>query len=101
VIWDYTKSEQWLHLVTTYDVGTRTCVHYLNGEEISRESAPEEKGVGALVIGNAQIGNWGLPTREEPEFAVRNLNGRLDEFTIYQSALTPEEIKSLYLSGKP
>jgi hypothetical protein len=101
VIWDYTKSQQWLHLVTSYDVATRTCVHHLNGEEISRESAPEEKGVSALVIENAQIGNWGLPTREEPEFAVRNLNGRLDEFAIYQKVLTPDEVKSLYQSGKP
>lgn len=101
VIWDYTKSQQWLHLVTTYEVGTRTCVHYLNGREISRESAPEEKGVNSLIIENAQIGNWGLPTREEPEFAVRNLNGSLDEFTIYQSALTPVEVSSLYHSGKP
>lgn len=101
VIWDHTKSEQWLHLVTTYDVATRTCAHFLNGEEISRESAPDDKGVDALVIGNAQIGNWGLPTREEPEFAVRNLNGCLDEFTIYNTALTSEEIQSLYQSGKP
>ena len=101
VVWDHTDSEQWLHLVTSYDVATRTCVHYLNGEEISRESAPAEKGVQALVINNAQIGNWGLPTREEPEFAVRNLNGRLDEFTIYQRILSPKEIQQLYQSGKP
>jgi hypothetical protein len=57
--------------------------------------------VNSLIIENAQIGNWGLPTREEPEFAVRNLNGSLDEFTIYQSALTPVEVSSLYHSGKP
>ncbi len=100
-VWDHTDCEQWLHLVTTYDVASRTCTHYLNGKEISHASAPPEKGVEALIIGNAQIGNWGLPTREEPDFAVRNLNGRLDEFTIYNSILTSQEIQSLYQIGKP
>ena len=47
----------------------------MNGEEVSREQAPAEKFVEAIKIGNAQIGNWGLPTKDEPEFAVRNLNG--------------------------
>ncbi len=100
-VWNHTKTEQWLHLVTTYDVESRTCTHYLNGEQISQESAPSEKGVSSLVINSAQIGNWGLPTREEPDFAVRNLNGRLDEFTIFNSALSSQEVQSLYLSGKP
>lgn len=101
VVWDHTTTEQWLHLVTTYDVPTRTCTHYLNGQKISQEAAPTEKGVDALFIGNAQLGNWGLPTREEPEFAVRNLNGRLDEFTLYNTALSPSQVKFLHQSGKP
>ncbi len=101
VVWDHSDSEQWLHLVTTYDVATRTCLHYLNGQEVSRDQAAEKQGVDALNIGSAQIGNWGLPTREEPEFAVRNLNGRLDEFTLFNTVLTPDEIQSLYQSGKP
>ena len=101
LVWDHSDSEKWLHLVTTYDVATRTCVHYLNGKEISRDQADQEQGVDAINIGSAQIGNWGLPTRREPEFAVRNLNGRLDEFTIFSTVLTPDEIQSLYQSGKP
>ena len=76
-------------------------MHYLNGEEISRDSAPPEKGVDALVIGSSQIGNWGLPTRSDPGFAIRNLNGRLDEFAILKSVLSPQEVKTLYLNGKP
>ena len=101
VIWDHSTSQRWIHLVTTYDVPSRTCSHYLNGELISQEQAPEEKQLNSLTIGNAQIGNWGLPTKNEPEFAVRNLNGRLDEFSIFSSALTPDEVSSLYQSGKP
>ena len=101
VVWDHSDSEKWLHLVTTYDVATRTCSHYLNGRIIFQQQAPSEKGVDALKIGSAQIGNWGLPTREEPDFAVRNLNGRLDEFTLFKTVLTPGEIQSLYQAGKP
>ncbi len=101
VIWQHTDGERWLHLATTYDCATRTCIHYVNGEEVSRDQAPEDKAVPFLTIGNAQIGNWGLPTREEPEFAVRNLNGRLDEFSIFSSVLSPEEVHILYLAGKP
>lgn len=101
VVWDHSKTEQWLHLVTTYDVASRTCVHYLNGREISRDAAQPEKGVDALVLGSSQIGNWGLPTRDDPVFAVRNLNGRLDEFAIFKSVLSPDEVRELYQNGKP
>ena len=100
-VWDHSRTQQWLHLVTTYDTATRTAVHYLNGEEIARDQAPADKAVEAIRIGNAQIGNWGLPTKSDPGFAVRNLNGRLDEFAIFSSALSPAEVQSLYQSGKP
>ena len=100
-VWDHSRTQQWLHLVTTYDTATRTAVHYLNGEEIARDQAPEDKAVEVIRIGDAQIGNWGLPTKSDPGFAVRNLNGRLDEFAIFSSALTPAEVQSLYQSGKP
>ena len=68
---------------------------------MSREQAPADKAVPTIRIGNAQIGNWGLPTKTDPEFAVRNLNGRLDEFSIFSTTLSPAEIQSLYQSGKP
>jgi hypothetical protein len=100
-VWNHAASQQWLHLVTTFDAPSRTTVHYLNGSEISREQAPADKAVPAIRIGNAQIGNWGLPTKTDPGFAVRNLNGRLDEFSIFSTALSPAEIQSLYQSGKP
>ncbi|MGJ8697084.1 MAG: LamG-like jellyroll fold domain-containing protein [Verrucomicrobiaceae bacterium] len=100
-LWNHAASEQWLHLVTTFDAPSRTTVHYLNGSEISREQAPADKAVPAIRIGNAQIGNWGLPTKNDPGFAVRNLNGRLDEFAIFSTALSPSQVQSLYQSGKP
>ena len=34
-------------------------------------------------------------------FPIRNFNGRIDEFLIYQAALSPTEIQALFESGKP
>jgi hypothetical protein len=34
-------------------------------------------------------------------FAVRNLNGSMDEFAIFKAALTSSEIGDIYRHGKP
>ena len=75
--------------------------HYLNGELLSREAIPEEYLVEPVTIGNASIGNWGDPIRDEPRFAVRNLNGSMDEFALFEAALSADEITELYDHGKP
>ena len=61
-------SGQWLMIATVYDVDARTVTHYLNGEVLSREAIPDEYLVESVRIGNASIGNWGLPERDEPAF---------------------------------
>lgn len=101
VIWDHSMGKQWLHLVTTVNGATQSVSHFVNGEEVSREEVPEGKDLPLIRIGGAQIGNWGLPTKDEPEFAVRNLNGRLDEFSIYSTALSVADVQALYEAGKP
>ena len=54
--------------------------------------------VDQLRIGNGEIGNWGLPSRDrdDPVFAIRNLNGRMDEMAIFDAALQDEEIAELF-----
>ncbi|QDU63320.1 FecR protein [Planctomycetes bacterium Pan216] len=99
--WTSELSGQWLMIATVYDVDRRQVTHYLNGEVLSEEAIPEEYLVETVRIGNASICNWDLPKRDEPRFAVRNLNGSLDEFALYDAALSPEEIKDLYDHGKP
>lgn len=101
VVWTHADSQQWLHLVTSYDCATRTARHFLNGKLISETSAPEEKATPVLRIGNAQLGNWGLPTQSDPGFAIRNLNGCLDEFAVFDTALSPNQVQALYMAGKP
>lgn len=94
--WEPSLSGQWIHLATTYDIEALKVRHFLNGEVLSEESIPEEYLVSTVRIGQASLANWGAPERDEPHFAVRNLNGSLDEFLLLREALSPEEILVYY-----
>lgn len=99
--WDASLSGRWLHLATTYDVATKTTTHFLNGEKLSEERIPDELFVQHTCVGKATIGNWSSPTRPEADFAIRNLNGSMDEFVLFRDALKPEEIHDLFVHGRP
>jgi uncharacterized protein YaiE (UPF0345 family) len=99
--WTSSLSGQWLMIATTYDVDARMVTHYLNGRVLSQEAVPQEYLVESVSIGAASLGNWGLPERNDPHFAVRNLNGSMDEFALFAAALTPKEIADIYEHGKP
>ncbi|MEO0475905.1 MAG: hypothetical protein AAF085_08050, partial [Planctomycetota bacterium] len=71
------------------------------GEVLSKEAIPEAYLVDQIRIGHASLCNWGLPTWDNPRFAVRNLNGSMDEFAMFNAPLTPDEIKEIYQHGKP
>ena len=98
--WDITKSGQWLHLVSIYDPKGRKAAHYVNGEKVSEKEVQEAYVIKRLRIGNAEIGNWGDPNRKDPSYAIRNLNGRIDELAIFNAALSESEIKTLYQKGQ-
>lgn len=95
-IWDLSKSGRWLHIASVYDRAGREVSHYVNGRRISREAVPPDLHIDTLRIGNAEIGNWGEPFRTTPWFAIRNLNGRIDELAILNAALGPDEIRKLH-----
>ena len=95
-MWEPSMSGQWLHLASVFDPENKRVSHYVNGERISREEIKPEHHIDQLRIGNAEIGNWGQPFREDPVFAIRNLNGRMDEIAIFNAALQDKEIASLY-----
>ncbi|WDQ14595.1 LamG-like jellyroll fold domain-containing protein [Rhodopirellula sp. P2] len=99
--WDISKSGQWFHLVAVYDPASKRVQQYVDGQRISDERIQPKFQMDSLRIGPAEIGNWGQPFRETPWFAVRNLDGTIDELTIYDAALEASEIQSLYESGKP
>jgi hypothetical protein len=99
--WTPSLSGKWLCLATTYDVDAKRVTHYLNGELLHRETIPEFQLVRTTRFGRATIGNWSSPQRPDAHFAIRNLNGSMDEFALFSAALTGEEIKEMYDNGKP
>lgn len=99
--WNSSLSGQWIMVATIYDVDARMVTHYLNGKVLSQEAVPADYLVETVSIGAASLCNWGLPERNDPHFAVRNLNGSMDEFALFAAALTPKEIADIYEHGKP
>ena len=52
-------------------------------------------------FGTGSIANWSVPTKPDTHFAVRNLNGSMDEFAVFADALSATEIAEMYQHGKP
>ncbi len=99
--WKPSLSGRWLHLATTYNAETGRTTHYLNGKVLHEEFIDKDLLVKTTRIGAASIGNWSIPTQADSEFAIRNLNGSIDEFVILAAALSANEIKEMYENGKP
>ena len=99
--WETSLGGRWLMIATVYDADERAVTHYLDGKVLSRESIPDEYLVNSIRIGDASLCNWGLPERDQPRFAIRNLNGSLDEFLLFSAPLSEAEIRDLYEASRP
>lgn len=99
--WQPSMSGKWLHLAVTYDVNMQRVTHFLDGAVLHEETVSQPYLVPTTRIGAATIGNWSLPTKSDDSFAIRNLNGRIDEFLIFSEALSADEIQDMYDHGKP
>lgn len=100
--WDASLSGKWIMLAAVYNTDAKQVTHYLNGQPLSREAIPDEYLVDTIQIGAASICNWSQPMyRTDPEFAVRNLNGSMDEFAMFSSALTDQQILEWFQAGNP
>lgn len=91
---------RWHHLAVSYDAGSGEVVQYFDGVEAGREISPLHKPGRPVSFGACEVGNWGLPTVGH-EFPIRNLNGAIDEFSIYNAVLSPGEVLSVYEAGRP
>jgi hypothetical protein len=97
--WTPSMTAQWVHLAAVYDPASRSVMQYVNGKAICQEKIQDEFVIHDLHIGNAEIGNWGQPFRKTPDFAVRNLDGVIDEMIILNGALSSDEIYDIYRAG--
>lgn len=56
----------------------------------------------SLQIGAGDIGNWSKPLDRGPRAnPVRNFVGRMDEMTLWNTALSGEEIMQIYRQTHP
>jgi hypothetical protein len=101
VFWKAEYTGKWLHLAVRLDVDKQTVTHFVNGKAFSTHPIPPDYKVETTRFGTGEIGNWGLPNKPDKHYAVRNLNGAIDEFSIFSSALSDEEIKQIYDNGNP
>jgi hypothetical protein len=88
---------RWRQVAAVIDMEKREVVHYLDGRPIKREPISRPHPV---ALGKCELGNWGLPdgTGSPP---VRNFHGRMDEFMLFNQALTDAEIAALFEQGRP
>ena len=54
----------------------------------------------ALTIGNGEIGNWGVPIKNNAS-PIRNFNGLIDELAIWKVPFSENEVRTMYLAGRP
>jgi hypothetical protein len=91
---------RWHHLAVTYDNTSGEVIQHFDAQEVSREISPLHQPARPITFGPCEIGNWGLPTQNH-DSPIRNLNGAIDEFAIYQAVLSPTEILQQFEAGKP
>lgn len=84
----------WAEVALVVDEKTKTVRHYLDGNLIeSQPWIPEDLFIGSAVIGNRGKGYQGMNDRF--------LGGAMEEFLIYDTALTDKEIANIFnLSSK-
>ncbi len=87
----------WTFLCTVYNRADHSVRHYVNGREVSHEQIVFDQ---PLRIGRAEMGNWGFPFKQR-NAPIRYLNGQIDELSIYNAALSAEEIHAMYSAGQP
>ena len=89
----------WTFVCTVYNREAGEVSHFLNGRKIAREPMVFDQ---AVRIGQGDIGNWSAPlAKEKRGQPVRNFVGRMDELTIWKTALTDKEILSIYRETRP
>ena len=92
---------QWHHVVSTYDGGTRKL--YLDGEEVSSVTASGAitANAHALIFGGTDMNSSAAATDEIKTPAVTNHSGiKLDEVRFYNSGLSAAQVTALYNYGK-
>ena len=87
---------RWVHIACVYDDEKLEVAHYIDGQRVY--SYPITKRV-PLRFGPVEIGNW-VPEDLKND-RIRSLNGRVDEFLLLDRSMTDDEIRDMYVAGRP
>jgi Concanavalin A-like lectin/glucanases superfamily/FecR protein len=87
---------RWIHIACVYNDESGEVAHFVDGERVY--TSPITKRV-PLNFGPVELGNW-VPEDLKND-RIRNLNGRVDEFLLLDRSMTDDEIRHLYLAGRP
>lgn len=82
---------KWIQLAVVFDPDAKEVRHYADGVLLTR--LPME-GDARLEIGNAELGNWNK-LKNTSEIGPIHLNGAMDEFKLWDRALTDTEVQAL------
>ncbi|MBI1924804.1 LamG domain-containing protein [Candidatus Poribacteria bacterium] len=86
------KVGEWVHFAGTYSRADGVGILYINGQEAGREKAR---------IADASVaGDWGLGARVGYNIDnARPFTGMMDDFTLWNVALTPGEVADIMKNG--
>lgn len=99
VIFSKSHFGRWHHLAVSYDRSSGEVRHYVDGKKVSLSYPSDTFTKPSIVFGRCELGNWGKPLKGVVE-PIRNLNGCLDEFSIYKTVLTQKEVAQIFEAGK-
>ena len=81
---DDKQKGKWHHIAVVYSAGQKNVKFYINGE-LNNEG--KYTSVGPAILGPARIGSW--------DGGGRDYEGEIDEFAIFNTALSATDIKSI------
>jgi len=84
------KPERWYHIILTYSFDDSSVKFYLDGE--LKQQFEEDRPV-LYLFGASSLGG-----SQQPGISF---NGLIDEFALYNRALTPADVKAHYEMGRP
>lgn len=85
---------KWIQLAAVYDGTAQRMILYMNGQKIGSKTTR----MPSLKLGALELGNW--PASSNMNSGIRDFHGRMDEFTLFDRALSANEIWRRYDVGK-
>ena len=86
---------RWMHVSTTFDPVAKMVSHYVNGRSFSREKIVSET---PLHFGSCLLGKFSKHSLVKPK---RSIQGKIDEFVLFQEACDEIAIRRLFEIGCP